>query len=193
MIPAPLVLWCVALQYLEFAARSCLQYATLAPLWSYICLAVGDSSTGISNGSHLDDTVAALQAAQAASDLASAQPPQAAAPQPTGRLRKLAQVASRGCRLCDMAGGGGGGGGTTGSATSSGNGPGTGRSNGSISSGPPQVLLDDPCDWVWFRGNWGQIDAPIEQPWFHCAECPVSRAPLLRLFGHFVPERACVK
>lgn len=53
----------------------------------------------------------------------------------------------------------------------------------------PRVVIDDPCRWVFFRGEWGQTDAPIIQPWFHTAEPPVSRTTLLRLFGHFWPER----
>jgi hypothetical protein len=52
----------------------------------------------------------------------------------------------------------------------------------------PEVVTGDPCEWVFFRGAWGTIDAPICQPWFHRAEPPASRTALLRLFGHFVPE-----
>ena len=54
--------------------------------------------------------------------------------------------------------------------------------------GWPRVVTDDPCRWLFWRGEWGQTDAPILQPWFHTAEPPVSRTALLRLFGHFVPE-----
>ena len=52
----------------------------------------------------------------------------------------------------------------------------------------PRVITDDPCPWAWFRGQWGQTDAPIVQGWYARAECPVSRTSLLRLLGHFVGE-----
>ena len=52
----------------------------------------------------------------------------------------------------------------------------------------PRVITNDPCPWAWFRGQWGQTDAPIVQGWYARAECPVSRTSLLRLLGHFVGE-----
>jgi hypothetical protein len=61
------------------------------------------------------------------------------------------------------------------------------RSSGS-SSGLPEVVLDNPCHWLFFRGDWGTTPAPICQSWMHRAEPPLSRTPLLRLFGHFVAE-----
>lgn len=51
-----------------------------------------------------------------------------------------------------------------------------------------EVTVDDPCQWVWFKGEWGQTPAPIAQGWWRTAETPVSRTSLLRLFGHFFPE-----
>ncbi|PSC76524.1 2-Cys peroxiredoxin chloroplastic [Micractinium conductrix] len=67
-------------------------------------------------------------------------------------------------------------------------------SSGASSSGAalPQVTTDDPCEWLAFAGNWGEMPAPARQTWFYQAETPVSRTPLLRVVGHFVPERACV-
>lgn len=55
-------------------------------------------------------------------------------------------------------------------------------------AGDVQVVTDDPCRWLFFRGEWGETDAPIIQPWFLTAEPPLSRTALLRLFGHFWPE-----
>lgn len=67
---------------------------------------------------------------------------------------------------------------------------------GSFSPGPvtakpqglPLIVHGDPCRWLFFRGLWGETDAPICQGWFLSSECPVSRTPLLRLFGHHVRE-----
>ena len=60
--------------------------------------------------------------------------------------------------------------------------------SGSGTHGLPQVVTDNPCAWVWFRGDWGTTPAPIEQAWMHRAEPPISRSLLLRIFGHFWPE-----
>ena len=50
------------------------------------------------------------------------------------------------------------------------------------------VVTDDPCEWVFFTGNWGDVAAPICQSWFHQAETPVSRTTFQRLFLHLWPE-----
>ena len=50
------------------------------------------------------------------------------------------------------------------------------------------VITDDPCEWVFFRGDWGETTAPICQSWYHTAETPVSRTRLQRLFLHVWPE-----
>lgn len=52
----------------------------------------------------------------------------------------------------------------------------------------PMVTIDDPCDWLFFRGEWGQTPAIIQQSWYWTAESPVSRTPLQRLFFHHWPE-----
>ena len=54
----------------------------------------------------------------------------------------------------------------------------------------PAVELDDPCLWLGFSGDWGGDGppGPAFQSWYHSAECPVSRSPLLRVVGHFVHE-----
>lgn len=52
----------------------------------------------------------------------------------------------------------------------------------------PKIISTDPCRWMHFRGFYGTAPAPIAQRWFHEAEPPVSRHPLLRLFFHFWPE-----
>ncbi|KFM22940.1 2-Cys peroxiredoxin BAS1, chloroplastic [Auxenochlorella protothecoides] len=54
------------------------------------------------------------------------------------------------------------------------------------------VTTDQPCPWLWFRGAWGQTDAPATQSWFGSAECPVSRTPLMRLFCQAAPETASI-
>ncbi|KAI3429626.1 hypothetical protein D9Q98_005712 [Chlorella vulgaris] len=65
-----------------------------------------------------------------------------------------------------------------------------GNNGGGSSLSVPQVIVDDPCEWVFFRGEWGTTPAPICQSWFHRAEPPLSRTSLQRLFGHFVSEPA---
>ena len=57
---------------------------------------------------------------------------------------------------------------------------------------PVAVDVDDPCEWVWFGGDWGQTPPPIAQRWFHAAETPVSRTSLQRLFLHLWPETEAV-
>lgn len=54
------------------------------------------------------------------------------------------------------------------------------------------VVTDQPCPWIWFRGAWGQTDAPATQSWFGSAECPVSRTPLMRLCCQAAPETVSV-
>eukprot|EP00887_Chlorella_sp_A99_P004572 scaffold4.g4572.t1 len=63
------------------------------------------------------------------------------------------------------------------------------RSRGSLLCGPPadappvqpqlrrpnvEVVTDDPCCWVWFRGDWGETAAPIAQGWWSSAETPLQ-------------------
>jgi hypothetical protein len=57
---------------------------------------------------------------------------------------------------------------------------------------PVAVDVNDPCEWLWFGGDWGQTPPPIAQRWFHTAETPVSRTALQRLFLHFWPETEAV-
>lgn len=52
----------------------------------------------------------------------------------------------------------------------------------------PKVITTDTCEWIYFKGNWGQTDAPICQNWYHQAETPVSRTALQRIFLHVWPE-----
>jgi hypothetical protein len=55
--------------------------------------------------------------------------------------------------------------------------------------GEVQVIDNDPCLWLWFRGEWGESTPGMaQQGWFHRAETPVSRSKLQRLFLHFYPE-----
>lgn len=63
-----------------------------------------------------------------------------------------------------------------------------GVAGAAIPRGLPLIVHGDPCRWLFFRGLWGETDAPICQGWFLSSECPVSRTPLLRLFGHHVRE-----
>ena len=44
--------------------------------------------------------------------------------------------------------------------------------------------------WLWFSGDWGGDGppGPAFQGWYHMAECPVSRSPLLRVVGHLFKE-----
>ena len=88
------------------------------------------------------------------------------------RNRKLPHVSSRGSGL--GAGSGGSGGGSSAPDV------------GSL----PEVDVDDPCHWLGFSGDWGGDGppGPAFQSWYHRAECPVSRSPLLRVVGHFVHE-----
>lgn len=58
----------------------------------------------------------------------------------------------------------------------------------SLNIGCVEVVTDDACEWLFFKGDWGTTPAAIEQAWFHTAETPVSRKGILRVFGHFVPE-----
>ena len=51
-----------------------------------------------------------------------------------------------------------------------------------------EVVATDPCPWFFYRGDWGTIEAPIEQPWLHTAEPPISRTTWQRLFCHLWPE-----
>ena len=67
------------------------------------------------------------------------------------------------------------------------------RSGGGAAPPPsalPVVDAEDPCLWLWFRGDWGSDGppGPSYQGWYHRAECPVSRSPLLRVVGHLVGE-----
>lgn len=57
-----------------------------------------------------------------------------------------------------------------------------------LGSSLPMVIMDDPCDWLFFRGFWGQTPAIIQQSWYRTSESPISRSPLQRLFLHFWPE-----
>lgn len=52
----------------------------------------------------------------------------------------------------------------------------------------PEVLANECCAWLEFRGQWGTTDAPAVQAWFSNAEPPVSRSALQRLFLHPWPE-----
>jgi hypothetical protein len=52
----------------------------------------------------------------------------------------------------------------------------------------PRVITTDSCEWIHFRGLWGETEPPINQQWYHQAETPVSRSPLQRLFLHLWPE-----
>lgn len=52
----------------------------------------------------------------------------------------------------------------------------------------PLLVNTDPCHWMYFKGFFGTAPAPIAQRWFHEAEPPLSRHPLLRVFLHFWPE-----
>ena len=56
------------------------------------------------------------------------------------------------------------------------------------SSDSIEVVTDDPCEWVYFRGLWGETEAPICQSWYLGAETPVSRSALKRIFLHLWPE-----
>lgn len=51
-----------------------------------------------------------------------------------------------------------------------------------------EVVDDDICGWLRFRGTWGSVDGPAQQGWFNRAEHPISRSKNLRIFGHFYPE-----
>ncbi|KDD77060.1 hypothetical protein H632_c29p0 [Helicosporidium sp. ATCC 50920] len=53
---------------------------------------------------------------------------------------------------------------------------------------PPVVVPDSECLWFYFRGLWGEMEAPINQAWLESAECPVSRSSFLRVFGHWMRE-----
>jgi len=50
------------------------------------------------------------------------------------------------------------------------------------------VIHDDPCEWLYFRGDWGKATAPLGQRWMHDAETPVSRTSIQRIFLHIWPE-----
>lgn len=65
-------------------------------------------------------------------------------------------------------------------------------SGGGGGEGWPEVVTDDPCLWAHYRGQWGGIEAPVTQAWMREAEPPLSRTPLLRLFGHKVKSRHTV-
>lgn len=56
----------------------------------------------------------------------------------------------------------------------------------------PDVVIDDPCEWLFFKGNWGTTCAPINQRWLHDAETPTSRSSLQRIFFHLWPETESV-
>ena len=57
----------------------------------------------------------------------------------------------------------------------------------------PNLIKTDPCHWMQFRGFYGTAPAPQSQTWFHEAEPPLSRHPLLRLFFHFWPETVSLR
>lgn len=95
------------------------------------------------------------------------------------RRRRLARAASRGSLLPPP-----GNGADSGNAVACAS---SGDSRGSI-----EVITDDPCEWFWFRGDWGQTPAPCVQSWCHTAETPVSRSSLHRIFLHFVRETESV-
>lgn len=100
---------------------------------------------------------------------------------PVRRLgsRSLLQVPSRGSSLSSTSADG---------VVPAANGGAPAANSGCSGSSVPEVVVDDPCEWMFFRGDWGTIEAPIRQAWFSRAEPPVSRTSLLRIFGHFVPE-----
>lgn len=116
------------------------------------------------------DIHAAGQSSNGSRNCGACTPPPAA----PRRNRKLPHVSSRGSGL-DGGAGGSGGGGLAPDADSL-----------------PAVELDDPCHWLGFSGNWGGNGppGPAFQGWYHSAECPISRSPLLRVVGHFVSEPA---
>lgn len=118
--------------------------------------------------------------------------------------RTLMQVPSRGSLLPPAVDGAEQGGGGTDSGSSTANGS-SGAANSSTPNGsstngsrdtsrsssrsdPPDVLADECCAWLEFRGQWGTTDAPAVQAWFSNAEPPVSRSALQRLFLHPWPE-----
>jgi hypothetical protein len=109
--------------------------------------------------------------------------------------RRVCCTPSRGCSLSSEAneiemevqgsavvnrgGGGGGGGGLI------------SLSKGNTDGNPgcfPRVITTDLCEWIHFKGKWGQADAPICQNWYHQAETPVSRTAFQRIFLHLWPE-----
>ena len=51
-----------------------------------------------------------------------------------------------------------------------------------------EVISNDPCDWVFFRGDWGETMAMICQSWYQRAETPISRTSLQRICLHVWPE-----
>ena len=57
----------------------------------------------------------------------------------------------------------------------------------------PNLIKNDPCDWMHFQGYFGTAPSPIAQRWFSEAEPPVSRHPLLRVFLHFWPETLSIQ
>jgi hypothetical protein len=57
----------------------------------------------------------------------------------------------------------------------------------------PVVVCTDPCEWIYFKGDWGQTAAPINQDWYHKAETPISRTALQRIFLHLWPETESIK
>ena len=65
---------------------------------------------------------------------------------------------------------------------------GTAGSSTSKDDSVANVVCNDPCDWIHFRGEWGETAAPICQSWYHNAESPVSRTALQRIFLHLWPE-----
>lgn len=50
-------------------------------------------------------------------------------------------------------------------------------------------VVEDPSEWLFYEGHWGNTPAPIVQKWFLGAEPPVSRT-LLRRILHFPAEQA---
>ena len=57
----------------------------------------------------------------------------------------------------------------------------------------PNLITTDPCHWMKFRGFYGTAAAPAKQRWYHEAEPPISRHPILRLFFHFWPETTSLR
>ncbi|GAB4823799.1 hypothetical protein N2152v2_010845 [Parachlorella kessleri] len=140
---------------------------------------VGSSDAGDAQAGHL----AARSATQESNGSSASASVVRSTSNSSGRLhlRRLHSVPSRGSRLSSSDS-------WSDSAAAPGQKPASALASSLPSTGV-QVVTDDPCLWLFFRGLWGQTDAPIIQHWFHTAEPPLSRTALLRIFGHFWPER----